>query len=337
MSLPRVHIIGLGGTIAMAGSGDLGVVPTLTPENMVAAVPQLAGVAELSAVSLRMVAGSGLTIEDLLVAAEEARRRIDAGADGIVVTQGTDTIEEIAFGLDLLVTGDTPIVVTGAMRNPTLPGADGPANLLAAVQVAASPLARGLGALVVLNDEVHAARFVQKTHTQSPATFRSRLTGPIGWVAEGDVRVVLRPVGRQHVAVSPGAPDLRVALLTLSLGDDGRLFEAVGDLGYAGLVVEGMGGGHALAPMVEPLGRLVTRIPVILASRTGCGEVLRRTYGFPGSESDLLAHGLIPAGLLDGPKARLLLTLLLRSGAGRKEIAAAFERWLGCPGHCDSR
>ncbi len=324
----RVDIIGLGGTISMAGTGAQGVVPTLTPEGLMAAVPQLAQVAEVRASSLRMVAGSSLSIEDLLAVAEEARRRIAEGADGVVVTQGTDTIEEIAFGLDLLVGGDAPVVVTGAMRNPTLPGADGPANLLAAVQVAASPRACGLGALVVFNDEIHAARFVQKTHTQSPATFRSRLVGPIGWLAEGDVRIVLRPLGRRHVEVPAGAPQRMVALLTFGLGDDGRLLGAIEGLGYAGAVIEALGGGHAPQPLAEPLDRLAQTMPVILASRTGAGEVLRRTYGTPGAEIDLIARGLIPAGMLDGPKARLLLTLLLRAGASREEIAGAFAAYV---------
>jgi len=193
------------------------------------------------------------------------------------------------------------------------------------VQVAASPLARGLGALVVLNDEVHAARFVQKTHTQSLSTFRSRLTGPLGWVAEGTVRIALRPVPGLHLVVPAEAPERPVALLTLGLGEDGRLLGALEELGYRGVVVEALGGGHVPAALAEPLGRLAERMPVVLASRTGCGEVLRHTYGFPGSESDLLARGLIPAGALDGLKARILLALLLRSGASRAEIARAFD------------
>jgi len=327
MALPRVDIIGLGGTISMGGANAAGVVPTLTAEDLVHAVPALAQAAEVRALQFRMVAGSSLSIDDLLATAAQVRRCIEEGAAGVVVTQGTDTIEEVAFGLDLLVPGDAPVVVTGAMRNPTVPGADGPANLLAAVQVAASRQARGLGALVVFSDEVHAARFVQKAHTASPAAFRSRQAGPIGWVAEGEVRIALRPVGRQHVRVPEGAPDRPVALLTMSLGDDGRLFSALAGLGYCGAVIEALGGGHLPFFAVEAAARLASTMPVVLASRTGCGEVLRRTYGFPGSESDLLARGLIHAGTLDGPKARILLTLLLRSGAGMREVVQAFGTW----------
>src|SRR6185437_15072259 len=136
-----------------------------------------------------------ISFTDLLGLRDEILRRVEDGSAGIVITQGTDTIEETAFALDLLWAGHAPIVITGAMRNPTLPGADGPANLLAAVRVAASPAARGLGVLVVIADEIHAARFVSKRHTQSPAAFAA-LAGPLGWVSEGDVRIVLVPVKR---------------------------------------------------------------------------------------------------------------------------------------------
>ncbi len=328
MALPRVDLVGLGGTISMAGANEAGVVPTLTAEDLVRSVPGLASVADVRAVQFSMVGGAGLSMDDVLAAAAEVRRRVADGAHGVVVTQGTDTIEEVAFGLDLLVGGDAPVVVTGAMRNPTLAGADGPANLLAAVQVAASREARGLGTLVVLNDEIHAARFVQKTHTTSPATFRSRLAGPIGWLAEGDVRIALRPAGRRLVEVPEGAPACPVALLTMALGDDGRLFDALPGLGYRGAVLEALGGGHVPFFAVERVARLAAVMPVVLTSRTGCGELLRRTYGFPGSESDLLARGLIHGGALDGPKARILLSLLLTGGATRAEVEAAFAAML---------
>jgi L-asparaginase len=210
------------------------------------------------------------------------------------------------------------------MRNPTLPGADGPANLLAAVRVAASGAARGIGTVVVMNDEIHAARHVRKTHTQSPAAFRSAGAGPIGWVSEGSIRIPLRPADRHHVRLPDGPTSHEVALVGVWPGDDGRILGAAGDLGYDGLVVEGMGGGHVPSAAVGPLEELAARMPVVLASRTGGGETLARTYDAPGSEMDLLARGLIPAGVLDGPKARILLALLLRSGASREEIHAAF-------------
>ncbi|HEX6989855.1 MAG TPA: asparaginase [Bacillota bacterium] len=320
-----VHVLSLGGTIAMIHRGDAGVVPALTADQLLASVPQVSTYARVEARSFRQVPGAHLTFEDLIDLASEIRRLAAGGSDGFVVTQGTDTIEETAFALDLLVGPAAPVVVTGAMRHPTLPGADGPANLLASVQVAASPLARGLGTLVVLQDEIHAARFVQKGHVSSPGAFASPLTGPIGWVSEGRVRVAVRPGPGLHIEIPQGAPPVRVALVTAALGDDGAWLRALPSLGFDGVVIEGLGAGHVPAGWVEPLQDLARRVPVALASRTGAGESFRSTYGFPGSETDLLERGLIATGILDGPKSRVLLSLLLRSGATREAIAAAFD------------
>lgn len=326
--MPKVQVFSLGGTISSTGFGNEGVKPTLTGEALVDDVPGIAEVADVSAVSFRQASSGEITVRDIAELASEIEHGCDEGASGVVITQGTDTIEETAFALDLLVDREAPVVITGAMRNPTLPGADGPSNLLSSIQVASSRVARGLGAMVVLNDEIHAARFVRKTHTQNPATFRSNPVGPIGWVSEGTPRIVLRPESRHRIMLPEDARDHPVALLTVALGDDGRLLPAVVEQGYTGLVIEAMGGGHIPYVMVDALAKLAGKIPVILASRTGSGEVLRKTYGFPGSEMDLLERGLICAGPLDGLKARMLLTLLLASGRTQEEISQVFENWL---------
>lgn len=329
MTLPKVRVLSLGGTIAMTSSGSgAGVVPNLTGEALVAAVPELATIADVTATSFRTVPGAHLTFADLTALAAEIEQVLAGDVAGVVITQGTDTIEETAFALDLLVRSDKPVVVTGAMRNPTLPGADGPANLLASVQAAASPALQGLGTVVVFSDEIHAARYVRKLHTISTAAFQSPQAGPLGWIAEGRVRVALRPERGPHVAgAASSAGDQAVALHKVALGDDGRQLEAVASLGFAGLVVEATGGGHVPAVMVDRLAALAEAMPVVLACRTGAGESLRQTYGFPGSEIDLLGRRLIPAGMLDGLKARVLLTLLLRAGASREQVAAAFEAY----------
>src|ERR671916_1207025 len=227
LALPRVAVFSLGGTISSTDSGGKGVEPTLTGEALVSDVPEIAEAAEVSAISFRQAASGELTVDDLVELASEIEDRIDEGASGAVVTQGTDTIEETAFVLDLLLDRDAPVVVTGAMRNPTLPGADGPANLLSSIQVAASEAARGLGALVVLNDEIHAARFVRKTHTSNPATFRSYPVGPLGWISEDAVRIVLRPNGHHKLTIPEDAPQMPVALYHVALGDDGRLLPEI--------------------------------------------------------------------------------------------------------------
>ncbi len=329
-ALASVSVLALGGTIASTGEGA-GVTPTLTADQLVESVPGLADVARIQADTFRQVPSPELTLVDLVALAREIERRIDAGDTGVVVTQGTNTIEETAFTLDLLVDSDAAVVVTGAMRNPTLPGADGPANLLAAVSTAASAHARGIGTLVVFADEIHAARYVRKAHTQSIAPFRSSPIGPIGWVSEGTVRIGARPVGRRHLRLDEISEAPPVALLTFGSGDEGLLAAAVAPAGYRGLVVEATGGGHVTARSVEELERLAAQMPVVLASRTAAGEVLRRTYSFVGSEVDLAERGLISAGSMTAARARMLLRLLLAAEASVDDVRAAFGA-LGAPG-----
>jgi len=240
-----------------------------------------------------------------------------------VVTQGTDTIEETAYLLDLLVASDAPVVVTGAMRNPSLAGPDGPANILAAIRVAASGGARELGCVVVMNDQIHAARWVAKAHTASPAAFISPGFGPLGHVAEGEVHIPLRLRDRSPLFSPVPRGQVRVGLVTIALGDDHVLIDALADHAD-GLVVAAFGAGHVPADTVTSLAALAARIPVVLAARAGAGPVHRHTYGFPGSETDLLARGLISAGYLASLKARLLLHLLIATGADRTRIREAF-------------
>lgn len=324
-----IDVLSLGGTIAMTPGDGAGVVPNLTPDALVAAVPGLSDLAEIRTQSFRQKPGAHLTFDDLEALAVAIRERADGGVDGVVVTQGTDTIEETAFALDRLLDLPAPVIVTGAMRNPTLAGADGPANLLAAVRVATSPEARGLGVLVVMNDGVHAARFVRKSGTSLPSVFVSALCGPIGWIVEERVRIVTRPAAVTPLGSAVSRPDARVGLLTVSLGDDGALIAQAMQAGYDGLVIEATGGGHVPQPVADAIGRAARQVPVILASRTGDGEVLAETYGFDGSEIDLLRRGVIRAGWLDGLKARVLLSLLLRRGAAKDEIVRAFGAWGG--------
>lgn len=331
MALPTIKVFALGGTIAMTESPEGGVVPTLTGEMLIKAVPALAELANIETVSFRQIPGAHLSYDDLLALANAIQQAVDEGASGVVVTQGTDTIEETAFVLDRLLDCQAPVIVTGAMRNPTVPGADGPANLLAAVQTACSDDARGLGCTVVFSDEIHAARFVRKAHTSSTGAFVSPLSGPIGWVCEGRVRIInqVRRVGEPLKAAATYG-ETNVALLSVCLGDDGRLVDAAAGAGFAGMVVEATGGGHVAPAVAQALENAATQMPVVLASRTGNGEVLGKTYGFTGSEIDLQKRGLVRAGWLDGKKAKILLTLLLRSGQSDKaSVEAAFRVWGG--------
>src|SRR5262249_19813666 len=158
-------VFALGGTIAMTPAPGGGVAPALSAADLLAAVPALsdAGV-ELRVTDFRRVPGASLTLDDLFELVTAINDALAEGCAGAVVTQGTHTIEEAAYVLALLLPTDAPVVVTGAMRNPAMAGPDGPANILAAVRVAASPSARGLGCLVAFNDQIHAARWVRKAH-----------------------------------------------------------------------------------------------------------------------------------------------------------------------------
>ena len=324
MNLPRLLLLSLGGTITMTRSREGGIVPTLTASDLAATVPGLDAAAAIETLSPLRRPSAGLTLDDLIGVARTLTERLAGDLDGAVVIQGTDTIEETAFVLDRLVASDKPVVVTGAMRGPESAGADGPANLLAAAIVAGSRAARGLGTLAVLNDEIHAARLVQKAHTALPSAFRSPLAGPLGLVIEGEVRIHVR-VGRSLPVAGPlAAEPAPVGLVKIGLGDDGRLLAALPELGFAGAVIEGMGAGHVPEALAETVSGLVERMPVVLATRAQSGPVFCRTYGYPGGEIDLLRRGALSAGSLSGLKARLLLQLLLRAGVAPSAYGAFF-------------
>ncbi|WP_212748811.1 asparaginase [Nocardia cyriacigeorgica] len=318
----RVSVFALGGTIAMTRREDGAVTPALSAEQLLSAVPGLDKLPiDIDVVNFRQCPGASLRIADVVeLAAAIADRAPDI--HGVVVTQGTDTIEETAYLIDLLHTLDLPIVVTGAMRNPTLPGPDGPANLMASISAAADPSTRSLGCLVVFNDEIHAACRVRKSHTTSTATFISPDGGPVGFVVEGRARVVNRQLNRATMPAPPN-PDLRVPIATIALGEDPRSLSALASEAD-GLVVAAMGAGHVPADLVQPLEAIAERIPVVLASRTGSGTVLASTYGFAGSEQDLLNRGLMRGGYIHPLKARLLLQTALSTTRERSVLAAVF-------------
>lgn len=335
----HVVVYGLGGTIAMTSTPGGGVVPALSADDLVAAVPGLAesGI-HVEVEDFRRVPGASLRFEDLTALASAIERRLVEGVDGVVVTQGTDTIEESAYLLDLAHLRPEPIVVTGAMRNPTLASADGPGNLLAAIQVAASPHARNLGALVVFAEEIHAASRVRKTHSTSVATFVSTNGGPLGYLVEGQPCILNRPTARTAIGLPAASRPVEVGLVTMVLGDNGMLLRAAAGQ-WDGLVVAGFGVGHVPTAVVSTLTELAASMPVVLASRTGAGPVLTHTYAFPGSESDLLDRGLTSAGFLDPLKARILLHHLLASGSDHASVRATFAQagGHGCPDTSPSR
>lgn len=324
-SRPAIVIVATGGTIAsVSDENSDGAVPTLTVADLVASVPGLREHADIKCIQHTQLPSVELDFADLTALITTCREVVDGGAKGVVVAQGTDTIEETSYVLDLLWDRPEPLIVTGAMRTPSMPGSDGPANLLAATQVATSEAARDRGVLVVLNDEIHAARDVVKTHTSSTAAFRSWRTGGAGVVHEGEPRFhgpAVRPsvLGGRLGTIPP------VALVVATLGDRMPYLETLPAWGYRGLVIEAFGGGHIRSEAMPVLRELAHRIPVVLASRTGAGSVLSRTYAFPGGEMDLLEAGLISAGSLHPLKSRILLSMLIASGIDHEGVRSAFS------------
>lgn len=322
---PALAVGALGGTVAMsATAAGEGVAPALTAEELVAAVPGLAALAEVRARTICNVGSPSVQFDDVIEAFEFADDQVCAGAAGVVLTHGTDTIEETAYLLDLLWPHPAPLVLTGSMRSADEPGADGPANLLAAARVALDAAVRGMGVLVVMDDAIHLADRVTKTHAMAVSAFATPWGAPIGRVEEGEVLLDYLPARVRPAPLAvPPARTTRIALAEAALSDDGMLIDLAADV-FDGIVVGGVGAGHVSAAAAEVIGKAVSRVPVVVATRTGGGRTAVRSYAYPGAEIDLVRRGAIMAGSLTARKARLLLWVLLGSGASRSQIAAAF-------------
>ena len=324
---PVFAVGSLGGTITMTGvAGPRGVVPSLKADDLLASLPGLPSGVEIRSETVCTKPGASLGFADLADALSWSRLMVTEGAAGVVLAQGTDTLEETSYLLDLYWDRAEPLVMTGAMRPPQQPGADGPANLADALVTAAAPRSRDLGVLVVMNNEVHAASRVRKCDTTMPSAFTSGPFGPLARVHEGKAVYGNRPPRPQPLPRPLPASTPKVALLEASLGDGGELITLAMESGFDGIVLSAFGVGHTSAAMAAVVAKAAERIPVVLASRAGSGPVLEGTYGFAGSERDLLAHGAIPAGWLDPRKARILLGCLLAAGEPADRIRAEFTR-----------
>ena len=311
VDLPHIQVFALGGTIAMtpvpvSGSGSVGAgaVPALDAEALIAAVPSLAAIANISARTLASVGSANLSFGQI---ADLCRRAESGSADGYVVTQGTDTLEETAFLASLLYQGKVPLIFTGAMRTPDQLSADGPSNLYNAV-LTAGVLSGGV--YVVINGDIHDPWHVYKSHTSDVSSFTSGEVGAVGYVVEASVHV------RVHDQQKPLPPligqGLRpVALLQASFGADTKLLEQVLGAGYEGLVIEAYGAGHLSEDWADAIAVIAQKIPVILCSRCPNGTVFETTYGYAGAEIDLIERGLVGAGQIKSRKARILLAALL--------------------------
>jgi L-asparaginase len=307
----HLSLLATGGTISTSAESD-GALPRLGAAALAETHGDSLGMEVRSRDVLR-VSSRAITPAHMWELAQAVREEIAGGAAGVVITHGTDTLEETAYALAMLVDTTVPVVLTGAMRVPGSPGADGPANVAAAFATAASPEFAGFGPVVVFQDEIHAARWVTKAHSSRVAAFASPAAGPIGYVVEGHAVSVAGP-GRSELLSRSAAPAARVELLWAVAGADGMIVEAIGDH-VDGLVIAGTGGGHVAPSLAEALVSLAGRgRPIVLSSRCFNPRVLTSTYGGDGSETRLLAAGLRSAGDLAPLKSRLRLVFGLSAG-----------------------
>jgi L-asparaginase len=320
----RVRILGAGGTIAMGGPS--GATPQLDASALVAAIPDLAdgnGGPAIDAVDVVNKPSAHLTLDDMLNVCRQARDASRRGI-GVVVTHGTDALEETAMLCDVIHDAEAPIVFTGAIRPATAAGADGPANLLDAVSVAASEEASGMGVLVVFGGEIHHARCARKTDTTSLVAFSSPQTGPLGRVTEGHPTIWSRLP--RNPPLDPPALDRRVLVVPTGAGDDGTLARAALETEPDGVVIGTLGAGHLSPPLMELWAQAAEKIPVVAYCRPERGVVLTGTYGYAGSEQDLRGTGIIPVGFLSPQAARMKLLACVASGLSVDEVRWAFRQ-----------
>ena len=329
----RVRILAAGGTIGMTGeTGDrgdtsdgseAGATPELDGNALIAAVPGLSERETLDARTVVNLPSAHLTLDDQLRICREARDAARRGI-GVVVTHGTDTLEETAMLCDVLHDAEAPIVFTGAIRPASAPGADGPANLGDAVSVAASEATTGMGVLVCFGGEIHHARCVRKTDTTSLVAFSSPQTGPLGRVTEGHPSIWSRVPRNQPL----DPPDLnkRVVVVPTVAGDDGSLAQAALATEPDGAVIGTLGAGHLAVDLLEAWAKAAERIPVVAYCRPERGVILNATYGYRGSERDLRETGIIPAGFLSPQAARMKLLACLAAGLTIDETRWAFRQ-----------
>ena len=320
--VPRIVLIGTGGTISMVDdSAAGGAVPALRGVDLCRYLPDGAGPPEV--VEYCHLPSAHFTLETLWglrQRVQELACQPDLG--GMVIAHGTDVMEETAYLLDLTVEGDAPMVLTGAMRAASDPGYEGPANLLAALRVAAAPEARGIGAVVVMENEIHAAWAVTKMHTTSPQAFQSPFWGPLGRV-EGE-RVILRRRPARHVLPTARLEE-KVLLVKMTVAmDDGLLRYAV-EWGMRGVVLESLGGGRVPPWWLPTIREAVAQgVAVVVTSRCPAGLVGDH-YGYAGAHRDQAEAGAFFAWGLSGPKARLKLMAALGAGLAGEELKRAFE------------
>lgn len=279
-------------------------------------------IADLYVEDLYHLASPQITEREMLGIKNRIEEAVQEGYDGVVVTHGTDTLEETAYYLELTLDVNIPIVITGAMRSSNEIGADGLANLRSSLVVSTDDESRDKGVLVVMNDEVHTATYVTKTHTTNVATFQTPTFGPIGLVSKNNVIYFQKLIKEEHYEVN--TTEKKVYLLKAYAGMDEKLINAVCDLGADGLVIEALGAGNLPPQTVSAVRNCIKKsIPVVFVSRAFNG-VTQDVYDYEGGGKRFQQDGVIFTTGLSGQKARVKLMILLEAGISFEKLRELF-------------
>ncbi|MCL6100791.1 MAG: asparaginase [Bacteroidetes bacterium] len=323
--MKNILIVFTGGTFSMRiDETTKAAVPFYHAKDLFEKIPEAQNLANISIYEFGNYPGPHMTPELMLDLSKKIKNFVDQeNVDGIIVTHGTDTLEETAYFMDLTVKTEKPIVVIGAMKTSSEPDWDGPRNLVDAIRICNNENSNGLGVLVCLNGEINAASEVTKTHTEDIETFMSLDFGSLGFVEKG--KVVFNRLPRKLETIETDEIDSNVDLIKVYAGMNEKFFKLSADSGVHGVVIEAMGVGNVPPPAFEGIKYIVEKnIPVVLVSRCPAGETLD-IYGYPGAGKWLKKLGVIFTDYLNGQKARIKMMICLGKTKDLKEMKKMFE------------
>ncbi|WP_407268719.1 asparaginase [Radiobacillus sp. PE A8.2] len=323
--MKKILLLHTGGTISMVEDKQTGLVSTTDAHPLVDITAMVTDAAEIEEVQLFNIPSPHMTPTHMLALGQKVHEKLATNTyHGVVITHGTDTLEETAYFLDLYLQTSLPVVITGAMRSSNELGSDGLYNLISSIRVASSDEAKGKGVLVVMNDEIHTARYVTKTSTSNVATFQSPQLGPIGIITKQAVYFHQLTVSDESFPIQQVSK--KVALLKAYAGMDASFIQALYNSGIDGLVLEGLGQGNIPQDAVSAIEEMIQQgIPIVMVSRCYQG-VVQPTYSYEGGGGQLKKLGVIFAKGLSGPKARIKLLIALEITNTPCELAPMFDR-----------
>jgi len=323
MKKKKVLVIHTGGTISMSEDSTTGAVSPTEHNPLIDKTTELQTLADIIVEEPYHLPSPHITPVEMYKLKEIIETYQAQNITGVVITHGTDTLEETAYFLDLTIKNSLPIVVTGAMRSSNEIGADGLYNLISAIRVASCEEASDKGVLVVLNDEIHTAENVTKTHTSNVSTFQSPQYGPIGIVTKRGILFHHFPTNHEYYPIHDVSK--RVALIKAHAGMDSTLLFAIKDLQYHGVVIEALGQGNLPPAAVDGIKGLIEKnIPVVLVSRCFNG-IAEDIYSYEGGGKKLKDLGVIFSNGLNGQKARIKLLIGLAHTTDTKKIEDMFK------------